>query len=217
MQNLYKFEVRYWDVTNRVDIKGERDPVSLQNRNGDKQLMMQALAESVAENTTYIFLGDVKVMITWLISPEERYGSHKIPDLDNIVKPILDAVTGPQGVLVDDNQVQALDVGWQDPGVPEVKLEISIQPQIDDRITKSGLFFVEFPRRGCWPVASEAHAEIAVPELNQRFEQVQEAIARGMPVEYASMLDPIQRFFPRARLGKFEVRPAARYIGEIKS
>ncbi len=214
MQNPYKFEVQYWDVPNRLDVKGASNPVSLQNRNGDKQLMMEALAKAVAENTTYIILGDVKVSITWIISPQERYGTHKVPDLDNIVKPILDAITGPQGVLVDDNQVQALDVGWQDLGEPGVKVEISINPQIDDRIAKGGLMFVEFPHRGCWPVTSEAHAKIVVPELTRRFEQAEKLTADGILPEVVSMYDPIQRFFPRARLGKFDVRPAKAFLDE---
>lgn len=217
MQNPYKFDVKYWDMPNRVDIEGTSDPVSLQNRNGDKRLMMEALAKAVAENTTYIFLGDVKVSITWIISPQERYGTHKVPDLDNIVKPILDAITGPQGVLVDDNQVQALDVGWQDLGTPGVKVEITISPQIDDRMPKEGLMFVEFPQRGCWPVTSEAHAKIVVPHLTQRFEFVQGMISQGMPPEDARLLDPIQRFFPRARLGKFDVVPAAAFLDDVVS
>lgn len=209
----YQFTARYYDGPNRLEIYGDSDPVSLQNRNGNKQLMMASLAKAVEESTKFIFLQDVKVSITWFATPEERYSTHLVADLDNIVKPILDAITGPKGVMVDDNQVWALDVGWQDPGFIGIKVQITVTPHIDDRMPKDALMFVHFPGRGCWPVVSEDHARLVVPALMSRFEAANKLISMGMSVaEIAPMTDPIQRFYPTARLGGFVVREASEFL-----
>lgn len=43
-------------------------------------------------------------------------GVELVADLDIVMKPILDAVTGPDGVLIDDNQIHSIKASWMTPG-----------------------------------------------------------------------------------------------------
>ena len=52
--------------------------------------------------------------IEWTVHEQDRYESDAAPDVDNILKPLLDGLCGPEGVLIDDCQVQAVDCRWID-------------------------------------------------------------------------------------------------------
>src|SRR5260370_25193106 len=117
----------------RVEIVSARDPVSLQASAARKASLKADLATVAAAGTTGVFTGDVEVTIEWFVSQQVRYGTHMVAGLDNIVKPLLPAVTGPDGVMIDDNQVQSLRVSWLDPGHPRVRVRLTFEaPSPDD-------------------------------------------------------------------------------------
>lgn len=83
----------YYDAAS-VKILSTRDPLSLQASAARKASLKADVATVVAAGTTGVFTGDVEVTIEWFVSQQIRYGTHMVADLDNIVKPLLDAVTG---------------------------------------------------------------------------------------------------------------------------
>jgi hypothetical protein len=122
------FAVQEWYDAGRVEIRGAVDPISLQAAGERKAKFQESLSKAVAASTTGVYTGDVEVTIRWFISQKRRYGTHIVADLDNVIKPLLDAVAGPDGLMMDDNQVQSLQVTWLDPAGPDLRFDMSLQP-----------------------------------------------------------------------------------------
>jgi Holliday junction resolvase RusA-like endonuclease len=208
------FDVREWYDAGRVEIIGRIDPISLQAAADRKARFQDSLAKAVAAATTGVYTGDVEVTIRWFISQKRRYGTHIAADIDNVVKPLLDAVTGPDGVMIDDNQVQSLQVSWLDPAGPELRFEMLLQPLMrDDYVRRAGLTFARFSADRCWPIFGGAQpvADMLVKNVGDRLQAREKLLAAGVAEHDAEMLMPIQRFFPSARLTRFTVRPASDY------
>lgn len=52
-----------------------------------------------------------EVTVEWLLHEERRWDTRGVlrsPDVDNIVKPVVDGFCGPRGVLIDDCRVQSI-------------------------------------------------------------------------------------------------------------
>ena len=210
------YVVSEWYDAVRVEIVSARDPLSLQASAARKASLKADLASAVAAGTTGIFTGDVEVTIEWFVSQQVRYGTHMVADLDNIVKPLLDAVTGPDGVMIDDNQVQSLRVSWLDPGIPRVRFRLAFEALSPDEYRpREGLFFVEFSPERCFPILvgkSPQAVRLFVRVVDELLQGRQKAVASGIPELDADYLLPVQRFFPRSRLGRFTVRPSADFL-----
>jgi Holliday junction resolvase RusA-like endonuclease len=89
------------------------EPVSLQASRKKKELITSEI-RSVTSEFSFILVEDVQIDILWQIREQDRYESNSSPDVDNILKPILDALCGLSGVLIDDCQVQAISCHWID-------------------------------------------------------------------------------------------------------
>ena len=192
-----------------VKILSTRDPLSLQASAARKASLKADVATVVAAGTTGVFTGDVEVTIEWFVSQQVRYGTHVVADLDNIVKPLLDAVTGPDGVMIDDNQAQSLRVSWLDPYDPRVRFRLTFEAlSSDEYLTRKGLFFVKFSPERCFPVLmgkSPEAVRLFMRAVDEALKGRQKLVASGMPERDADSLLPVQRSFPRSRLGRFVV------------
>ncbi|MHA7862980.1 RusA family crossover junction endodeoxyribonuclease [Flagellimonas marinaquae] len=82
-------------------------PVSLQSSSRKKEFIKNEIRKTTSK-LKYLLSGDVKVEIQWILHEQERYESGESPDIDNIIKPILDGISGPNGILIDDCQVQTI-------------------------------------------------------------------------------------------------------------
>lgn len=98
-----------WDVIVQLPVA----PVSLQASRAQKEVITNAIRSAIADHG-FILTNDVKISIEWLVNEQRRYETDAAPDVDNIIKPIIDALCGPQGVLVDDCQVQFVSCHWID-------------------------------------------------------------------------------------------------------
>ena len=72
-------------------------PVSFQGT-GTRKAGVVAAVRSAVSGCEYLLSGDVKIAIEWRISERARYEADSAADVDNIVKPILDALSGPSGI-----------------------------------------------------------------------------------------------------------------------
>lgn len=88
-------------------------PVSLQAKK-EAKAELQKRVRGLLSNAKYFLSGEVEVSIEWLLHPKIRYEGVHSPDIDNILKPLLDALSGPSGVLVNDCQVQSVRCSWID-------------------------------------------------------------------------------------------------------
>ena len=160
--------VEVTQFSNSVEIVGYRTPASLQSSRS-KSAQTKQLTAALARDTDRIFLGDVSVEIEWLVNDEERYLGDA-PDVDNIIKPILDAMCGPEGILVDDVQVQQIDVrwigGWNPATGPRYQYCVRIAPVTGEFLWREGLTFVQVgvDKKVCYAVPCQPGLDAKVQE-----------------------------------------------------
>jgi Holliday junction resolvase RusA-like endonuclease len=210
-------QIEQFNNSGRVVITTSLQPVSLQSSPARKDAFKEKLSEAIREHTDRIFLGDVQVDIEWYISQRDRYRSNRVADIDNIVKPILDSLHGPNGIMVDDGQVQAVDVRWMDPVRPALTLTIEVRALMSEDWfpPREGLYFVEFDNECMWPVVPSQLKEdpeaiaLWVEAAYTSYTLSKYSEERRAAPNYADMLMPIQRFFNTTDLRRwdFEIRP----------
>lgn len=198
-----------------VRIISARDPISLQANAARKAAFRANLTRAILAGTTGVFLGDVVVTIEWYVSQQVRYSTHIVADLDNIIKPLLDAATGPDGVMIDDNQVQSIRISWQGPHDSTEKFVMSLDAgSPGEYLAAKDLFFIQFSPERCIPVPGEIPLDVvrlAVQAVNDTLQTHDRLVA--MSADHAAeYVLPIQRFFPRSRLGRYVVRAASEFL-----
>lgn len=182
-------------------------PVSFQASFKKKEAIVLPVRAVVAPYK-YLLSGDVKIGIQWGISQRSRYESDSAADVDNIVKPILDALSGPDGLLVDDCQVQELTCYWTGgysyPAEEHVFIELRFDP--DDYLPKAGLLFVQIDRGLYYPIHGDLGLEFAQHQAEHvisRFRRARDLVDKGMDAATAHLTLPIQRVFHRSKIGAF--------------
>lgn len=182
-------------------------PVSFQAV-APRKAAVTAPLRTIVEPCSYLLSGDVKIAIQWWISARDRYESDDSADVDNIVKPILDALCGPEGILIDDCQVQELvcywSGGYENPLQQRVRIEVKHNPE--EWLSKRDLVFLQvdralyLPMHDGWPppvVMSMAEAYIRM------FEGARHMLDGGASPQSANQMRPGQRVFHRSKLGAF--------------
>lgn len=101
----------------------------------------------------WIIVGSLLVDIVWYLNALERQETDKVGDIDNITKPIQDALCGPNGIMIDDSQIGGLYSYWMsrnDLLVDNVVI-ITIKFNNDFVVQKDRLFFVQYSGPICLP------------------------------------------------------------------
>jgi Holliday junction resolvase RusA-like endonuclease len=201
--------------TMQVPIK----PVSLRASRGEKDVVTEAI-RSITRTLDRLLVGDIAVKIAWFINPEERYESDDSADIDNILKPIIDALSGPEGIMVNDCQVQCLTCLWVDRDNAPERIQVDIEYEPDAYLRKDGIMFVQIQGALCMPIngnmppkAIKAHLDILEAQVKNR----DALLKRGVPVEEARWTLSIQRFFHKTRVDGFKVRSIKSLRASIKS
>lgn len=192
----------------RVHIRARIDPISLQADAKRKRAFRGALSQAVRSATKGVFVHDVEVRLVWYVDEKRRYQTHLIADLDNVMKPVLDAVTGPDGVLIDDNQIQSIRASWMTPGSPGPGFDLTFEALMSsDYVKRQGLRFVEFSADRCYvlPGAVIGHEDLVVDGYRRLVDAFRRQLAAGVVEDVARTVLPIARPFPRARLARFSV------------
>jgi len=182
-------------------------PVSQQARTDVKDAFKQAVLE-ISRTAQYLFSGDVQLSVEWLISERTRYETDRAPDVDNILKPLIDSFVGPDGLLIDDNQVQHVSCSWIDWNNESEQLRVELRFSPDDWIPKQGLVFVKFGNGLCLPIPNWGNREQKLRLLETYSSLLKargEANQQGLPYTWSQILMPKQRVFHRTRLNGFNV------------
>lgn len=178
------------------------EPVSLQSNSAKREFVKQEIRKATS-SLNYLLSGDVKVEIQWLVHEQERYESANAPDMDNIIKPILDGLSGPDGVLIDDCQVQTIGSHWIDWTKHEHQINISIRYISDDYVPKKNLFFVNLGSNLFMPMHSDLPwkaKELIVDHLERGMNLRNETLSKTGNYYQAKLFMSIQRLFHKSRV-----------------
>ena len=193
-------------------------PVSLQASGERKRGFTAAIRAILTENFGFIMTSDIQLELTWMLHERLRYEADTAPDIDNILKSLLDGLCGPNGVMVDDNQVQHLLVGWVDWTSEQQSVDVRIRLNDGFWISRQHLEFVQFERAMCWPI------DKSLPPFAQRVmidgllqmlkahDKIQGAIGDYYA---AKSVMPQQRFFHVSRTTGFHRTPLADYLTQL--
>ena len=109
----------------------------------------QAFYKAIREQLTnqFLYTHFVQIEITLYFDWQRLEETDQIADLDNYAKAILDALKGPQGILLDDGLVQSLCISWMDSYRREKeRFKVRIKGSPDDFMMKPVTFY-EMPDR----------------------------------------------------------------------
>lgn len=116
-------------------------PVPHRGSGGAARAAFQAQIREALTNR-FVYWGEVQLIITLYLDLQTVLETSETADVDNYAKAILDALKGPDGILIDDTQVQALTVSWIDSH--ETYFEVEIRSSPDDFMIKP-VGFYEMP------------------------------------------------------------------------
>jgi Holliday junction resolvase RusA-like endonuclease len=195
-------------------------PVSLQATPERKEALRNLIRDQTS-SCAYLITGDVQIGIEWLLSERRRYESHVSPDVDNVLKPTLDALCGPNGVLIDDCQVQAVSCRWIDWTREEEQFEIRLRFFPDERVSKVGVVFVHMGQSLCFPFDKDMPPLALMIVVNMvvgLFDSKDELVRRGIDYQTASRVMPVQRLFNRSRIiAKFPVEDLPAFMRSVEA
>ena len=128
-------------------------PVSLQN-NGKKRAAFKKELQQITCNSDYIVTGNCWIAIDYYCQHVKREKNPNVYDIDNIVKPIIDALVGKEGLLIDDVIVDRVTVNWIDtPDDDYFEVEIEYPDLIFTE--KKELLFLKSQSGWCFPSSSK--------------------------------------------------------------
>jgi Holliday junction resolvase RusA-like endonuclease len=187
-----------------VQIKLAAVPVSVQAKK-DRRDAISAELKAVTADIPILFSGDVGVTVELWRSEQEHYESDRSADIDNVIKPILDGLAGPDGVMIDDNQVQHVQCYWNQ-HVQAPAAMLTIDNRMREYVYKKDLAFIHMGKQLYFPMNNFGSPELATGMLDmlQKYRETRDELeTKGMNYSEYRYLMPVQRYFHRTRLGRF--------------
>lgn len=119
--------------------------VSVQSRGERRKELVNSIQHEL-NKFTWLISGGVQVEFAWYLHGVERQETDKVGDIDNITKPILDALAGPKGILIDDSQIGSIHTFWisRNEQLTYSVLRLKIDFSNDDCLNKNNLFFIKY-------------------------------------------------------------------------
>ncbi|MDN2713703.1 RusA family crossover junction endodeoxyribonuclease [Janthinobacterium sp. SUN120] len=119
--------------------------VSVQSQGVRKRELVDAIHVELSR-FKWLISGSVQIEFAWYLHGVERQETDKVGDIDNITKPILDALTGANGILVDDAQIGSVHTFWmsRNEQLSYSLLRLEVQFSNDDCIEKHNLIFIRY-------------------------------------------------------------------------
>ena len=182
-------------------------PVSQQAK-GKRKAKLQKILRREFRKYKFYYSGEVAVHITWYGREDRRYETIDDPDVDNIVKPILDALSGIEGVMFDDCQVQHVSSTWIDTeGIDQ--LEIRIENPMKTFIPKQNIVFIKYSPNRCYPLSVDKNmTKDSILNLLASIESAlikRDKIQKEKGYMEAKAVMPIQTLFHLSRINSFPV------------
>ena len=179
-----------------------RSPVSNQS-SGKQKRKLKRFIQSLTKQVNYIIAGDVGIEIAWYTPENLRYEHSNFLDVDNVPKVIIDALSGPDGVLIDDCLVQHLSCTWID-STDKERIEITIQYNEIQCFPKENLCFLHLGNN-LYHIAATDSPKCILDNIISLFNLRQEYLAKSESQGNIAGLKTIQRFFTRNKLNSFKL------------
>ncbi|MDB5346817.1 MAG: hypothetical protein JWP89_5194 [Schlesneria sp.] len=135
----------------KIEIVIPGRPVSVQSAKPVKDEYL-ARIKKVLSNYQYVLTGQLILDVTWLLPAKSRYETDASVDIDNCLKPIIDAFTGPDGLFVNDCQIKGLYICWRHIESGDERLHFEFEFDADQFCCKEGLAFIRLNKGLCCPV-----------------------------------------------------------------
>jgi Holliday junction resolvase RusA-like endonuclease len=190
---------------------------SLQGKKVARVLFEEKIHE-VTRKYQYLFSGDISLDITLQVHQSNRCESDASPDLDNFLKPLLDSLSGPDGIMIDDCQVRTLSINWISWVREDTRIELLFRVIDDEYVKKQGLLFVQIEGPLCMPVDTTLSLEvqrILFSAMQSSFESRRHLVDLECDYYSSSSVLPIQRRYHRTRINGFPVKSVQEYSQQI--
>ena len=174
-------------------------PESTKNRGRFRKAVHEVL-----RGIDFWLIGEVKVSWVLFLDEEQRRRTDRYADCDNYVKTLNDAIKGPEGIIIDDTQIQALHVSWVDAHDSEY-FELTIEGRPDEVMHGvTGLY--EMPDGLFYP-ANEA-AQYFLPAVDRVMRDADELLRRIDPESKLSRAEKwnLRKFIDPGALGYHKSR-----------
>lgn len=126
-------------------------PASVQSKKAVRGAYLNAIRDQF-KGLKYLLTGDLILNVTWLLPAKNRYETDAKGDIDNCLKPIIDAFTGPDGFFIDDCQLRGLYICWRHIESDNERLHFEFEFQPDQYSLKEELAFIQLDGALCTPV-----------------------------------------------------------------
>lgn len=130
-------------------VKGS--PSSVQAKKDKRDEYIHSIKDQF-KSLNYILTGDIILNVTWLLPTKSRYETDAKADIDNCIKPIVDAFTGPDGLFIDDCQLRGLYLCWRHIESGDERVVFEFEFVADEYTSKDKLAFVRLEGALCTPV-----------------------------------------------------------------
>ena len=204
-------------VYGEIEITLPLAPVSQQ---ASKQAR-DTLVEEVRKFTRplkYLLTGDVTVDVFWHLLGDLRYESDTAPDIENIQKPLLDGLCGPDGILIDDCQISAFGSEWVSWTRIDQQVTIRIKYAPDDWMQKP-IRFVQIEKALCLPMEdglTNDQAQWLAEAYLKGIDNRDKLLSFGVSSYYARVMLPVHRVYHRTRIHGFKVVDIPTLVSEVK-
>nr|WP_255593622.1 RusA family crossover junction endodeoxyribonuclease [Acidovorax sp. sic0104] len=130
--------------------------ISTQSRAARRIELVQGIRNELSK-FKWLISGSVQIELAWYLHSVERQDTDKVGDIDNITKPILDSLIGPQGVLIDDSQIGSIHTFWlsRNDQLSYNVLRLQVQFSNDDCLSKEQLKFIRYWDAMCIAINSD--------------------------------------------------------------
>jgi Holliday junction resolvase RusA-like endonuclease len=167
-------------------------PVSLQN-DGAKRAAFKKELQDITSQSEYIVTGTCWIAIDYYCQHVRREKHPGVYDIDNIVKPILDGLTGERGLIIDDVIVNRVTVNWIDTPFNDW-FEVEIECLDLLFFKKADLVFLKSSSGWCFPSTNADIADAGYMVLAKRYFATWDSISNEADYYSSVYYLPIQNF-----------------------
>lgn len=190
-------------------------PASVQSKKSVRDTYLSSIKEQFSK-LQYLLTGEIILNVTWLLPAKQRFETDAKSDIDNCIKPIIDAFTGPDGLFIDDCQLRGLYICWRHIDSGNERLVFEFEFQGDQYSSKKELAFVQLNGALCtpvnlnWPSAAKI-MWAAMLAANQKSKDILDRLGVSYP-SVAGFLGGNQPFH-RTRVNGFPVLSLCEFAG----
>jgi Holliday junction resolvase RusA-like endonuclease len=196
VKEIIKIDWERFFQDNEIIINLNIEPVSFQNKPNDKNIFKNKV-HLLTKGSPYIITNTCFIEIDYYCQYYKRYKNHGAYDIDNIIKPILDSLSGNNGIIIDDCLFDRVDINWIDKnGDDEIKIRI-YSPIIF--YAKKEKLIIYKNNNWCFPFSGNNNISEVIGSLKKYFEVWNKIQNNSDYYKYTNIL-PIQRFIPYNKL-----------------